>query len=100
MQYRYLQGRGALNEVADEPAGPPPAPPRRPASLRGRVIPPEVLALLPDSVAHEHTVIPIAAEGETVTVAAADPTDIALADRLSFLMARKVELVAAPRDEI
>src|SRR4051812_5645890 len=99
MRYHYLKARGALNETGTQPAG---------AAWGGaradmprlRSIPPEVFGLLPASVAYENLVIPVAVDGETVTLAAVNPDDIALADKLTFLMARKVKLVAATRDEI
>lgn len=98
MRYDYLRTRGALNE-AGPPAGGRPTP-NRPVSWRGRLLPPEVVGLLPEALAREHQVVPIAAEGESVTVAAADADDVALADRLSFVLARAVRLVPASRREI
>ena len=66
---------------------------------RGR-IPPELIALVPESIARENQVVPVASEGETVIFVAVDHQNIALADKLSFLIARKVDLVPATRDEI
>ena len=59
-----------------------------------------MLALLPESVVRELRVVPVAAAGEALTVATTDPHNIALADRLSSLTARKVRLVQASREEI
>ena len=59
-----------------------------------------MLALLPESVVRELRVVPVAAAGETLTVATTDPHNIALADRLSLLTARRVRLVQASREEI
>jgi hypothetical protein len=98
MEYRYLKTRGALNE-----AGPEALARSEPAAWRGRVlpsIPRQVLAILPEAVVREHRVLPIAVRGESVTIAAADADDLALADKLSFLIARKVQLVRFPADEI
>src|SRR3954452_17497333 len=99
MRYRYLQATGALNEAGPAPAGPAMRR-RRPASWRGHPVPPEVLELLPESLAREHLVAPIGGTGEMLIVAAVDPDDIALADKLSFVTARRVRLVPAPREEI
>ena len=103
MRYRYIQETGALNETG---AGPVPAgsAPRGAKTTsaswgRGR-IPPELIALVPESIARENQVVPVASEGETVIFVAVDHQNIALADRLSFLIARKVNLVPATRDEI
>jgi hypothetical protein len=98
MDYRYLQTRGALNQAE--------AGPRVAATIggtapwRARRVRPEVLALVPESLAREHLVFPVEAEGETVIVAAVDPDDIALADKLSFVLARKVRLIPGDRAEI
>src|SRR4051794_32030531 len=94
MRYRYLKTRGALNETGAGPGGPP-AGSGAATPWRGRRIPAEVLELLPESLVRENLVVPIAAEGETVTVAAIDPNNIALADKLSFIIARNVRLVPA-----
>jgi hypothetical protein len=92
MEYRYLQARGAVKE--SEASG------LLAGDLLDRPIPPEVIALLPESIAREHLVFPLAIEGETVSVAAVEPGQIALADKLSFLIARKVKLVPFPRKVI
>src|SRR4051794_27817313 len=99
MRYHYLATRGALNEAGTGSADSPPRAGRA-ASWRGQRIPPEVLALLPESAVREYRVVPIAAAGEALTVADADPHNIALADRLSALTARRVRLVQATREEI
>src|SRR5262245_47476539 len=69
MDYRYLHATGALNEAGAEPAGL--ALRRgRAASWRGHPVPPEVLDLLPESLAREHRVVPVGGAGETLIVAA------------------------------
>ena len=66
MDYKYLKARGALNEASIDLES-------RPARSQGdlkdlatRMIPPAVLALLPQSVARENLVIPLAFDGETL----------------------------------
>jgi hypothetical protein len=101
MRYRYIQETGWLNEAGTGPvAAPPGSKSDAMFARRSRRIPPEVIALVPESLVRESLVFPVAAEGETVTFAAVDPEDIALADKLSFAIARKVRLVPAGRDEI
>jgi hypothetical protein len=99
MRYRYLQTRGALNETGSALAG------RSVRSAsnavwRGRQIPAEVLELVPESLARENMAVPISVEGETLTVATVDPDDIALADKLTFVLARNIRLVPASPAEI
>ena len=91
---KLLRTRGVLNEASDQPAV---------ASLGTdpaiQFIPPEVLALIPGS-GRENTIIPLKYDGETITVAAADANDIALADKLRFILAKDIKFVLAPRPVI
>jgi hypothetical protein len=92
IEYRLLKARGALNE-AD--AGEAPA---EAADLAGRRIPPHLLDLLPESVARENVVLPLDFDGETLTCASARAEDIALADKLRFILNKNIRLVPAPRE--
>ncbi len=83
-----IQKRGAVHldaEAGEPSAGPLPTPP------------PAVLALVPESVARENLVLPLRLDGETLWVAAADPTDLSVADKLTFILNKKVRLVGYPR---
>ena len=99
MEYRYLQTRGALNDTAAVNGGRH-ARSRPAVTWRGRPVPADFLDLLPESLARENMVFPVAVDGETLTVAAVDPGDIALADKLTFVLARKIRLVPASAREI
>jgi hypothetical protein len=81
-----LKQRGAVH-LADEDSRAVPAlnPPRW------------VIELVPESVARENIVLPLALNGETLTVAAADAGNLLVADKLSFLVNKKIRLVPAPR---
>jgi predicted Zn finger-like uncharacterized protein len=95
VDYKFLKIRGALSEAHEQPA----APIRQdhPAIVD---IAPEVVALVPESVARAHNIIPLAFDGETITIAGVNADDIALADRLRFLLAKNVRLVTVPRANI
>jgi Type II secretion system (T2SS), protein E, N-terminal domain len=82
MQYRYLQTRGAERGLAwtPDPGGGSGAGSREPR--------PRNLAVW------------ISVEGETVTLATVDPGDIALADKLTFVLTRNIRLVPASPAEI
>jgi hypothetical protein len=98
MEYKFLKARGALNE-AD--AGDLPRPTAvAPAGLPAGPLPRHVLELVPESVARENRILPLAFDGETLTCAAVIADDIALADRLRFLLAKNVRLVPAPREAL
>ena len=89
---KLLRNRGVLNEVSDGSLAPfSETDPGSPS------IPAEVWGLIPASVARENIIMPLKFDGETITVAAVNADDIALADRLRFLLAKNIKLVAVPR---
>jgi hypothetical protein len=99
MQYRYLKGRGALNEAA-APV-PPTAHATRPtADLTALQVSPEAVELVPEAVARENLVMPLTFDGETITAAAVNPADVMLADKLRFILNKNVRLVPASREAI
>ena len=56
-------------------------------------------ALLPESVARKHCLVTVSADDRTITIATADPRDLALEQTVSFVTGRAVVLqVAAPKD--
>ena len=61
---------------------------------------PEVTRLLPESVARENTIFPLAEEGSSLRVATCDPTDLDTQEKLRFILNREVELALAPREQI
>jgi hypothetical protein len=99
MEYQFLKKRGALNEAAAE---------AETQFARGRPlkdlltgpIPPHILELVPEPLARENLVIPLTFDGETITFAAVDQHDIALTDKLRFILAKNVRLVPAAREVI
>jgi type IV pilus assembly protein PilB len=61
---------------------------------------PEVTRLLPESVARENNIFPLAEEGSSLRVATCDPTDLDTQEKLRFILNREVELALAPREQI
>ena len=61
---------------------------------------PSIVGLLPESVARENTIFPIAEEGASLRVATCDPSDIDTQEKLRFILNREVELALAPREQI
>ncbi|HKA07542.1 MAG TPA: hypothetical protein VKD71_09815 [Gemmataceae bacterium] len=86
LDYKFLTRSGALRHEAD--AGVSFNPPRA------------VVELVPESVARENLVLPLSLDGETLTCAAANPNDLHLQDKLSFILTKKVHLVPASRKAI
>jgi type IV pilus assembly protein PilB len=69
-------------------------------NLAGQTVPDEVVGLLPESVARENTIFPVAENGGVLTVAACDPTDIDTHEKLRFILNREIDTVLAPREQI
>jgi type IV pilus assembly protein PilB len=61
---------------------------------------PSVVTLLPESVARENMIFPLAEEGSSLRVATSDPSDIDTQEKLRFILNREVELALAPREQI
>lgn len=83
-----IHKRGAVHlaaEAAEPSVVPLPTPPQH------------VLELVPESVARENLVLPIRLDGDTLWVAAADPNNLLVADKLTFILNKKVRLVGYPR---
>ncbi|MCI0459182.1 MAG: hypothetical protein L0Z62_19675 [Gemmataceae bacterium] len=95
LDYKFLSQRGALGETYPEPVSE-----ATPAALPGDNIPPSVLELIPARAAREHLILPLAFDGETITCAAVDPDNIALQDRIRFMVAKNVRFVPALREEL
>jgi type IV pilus assembly protein PilB len=53
-------------------------------------------ALLPESVARKHRVVPVAADDRTISLATADPRDLDLENTLRFVTGRRIILQIAP----
>ena len=68
--------------------------------LTGLAVPQEVIELLPESVARENTIFPLAEMGSALRLATSDPTDLELQEKLRFILNRDVEMTLAPRQQI
>jgi type IV pilus assembly protein PilB len=63
-------------------------------------VPADVLALLPEPIARRSRMIPLRREGDTLTVAMADPLDVFLTDDLRLLTGCRIHAVVASEEEI
>ena len=64
------------------------------------VIPPAVVELVPESVARENAILPLAEEDGALKVIVSDPLDFDTFEKLRFILNRKVEIALAPRENI
>ena len=69
-------------------------------SLADVVIPPAVVELVPESVARENVILPLAEEDGQLKVIVSDPDDFETFEKLRFILNRRIEPVLAPRDAI
>ncbi len=63
-------------------------------------IPRSVLATVPESVARENLIVPLAEEDGSLTVIVSDPLNFELLDKLRFILNRRIEIALAPKDAI
>ena len=63
-------------------------------------IPPAVIELVPESVARENAILPMAEEDDALRVIVSDPLDLDAFDKLRFILNRKIEIAVAPRENI
>ncbi|MCE9532190.1 MAG: GspE/PulE family protein, partial [Planctomycetes bacterium] len=63
-------------------------------------IPDSVIELVPESVARENSILPMAEEDDTLKVIVSDPYDIDTIEKLRFILNRKVEIALAPKENI
>ncbi len=64
------------------------------------LVPPNVLELVPESVARENVILPLAEEDGALKVIISDPNDMDTFEKLRFILNRRIEPVLAPRDAI
>jgi type IV pilus assembly protein PilB len=69
-------------------------------NLNEVVIPPSIVELVPESVARENAVLPLAEDDGTLKVIMSDPLDYDTREKLRFILNRNIEIALAPRDMI
>src|SRR6185369_13901718 len=63
-------------------------------------IPPSVVELVPESLARENVVMPLASENGAIKVIMHDPMDFETIDKLRFVLNREIEVALAPKEAI
>jgi type IV pilus assembly protein PilB len=64
------------------------------------VIPPNIIELVPESVARENAILPVDDLEGALKVIVSDPMDFETLDKLRFILNRKVEIALSPRESI
>lgn len=63
-------------------------------------IPEQIIELVPESVARENGILPMAEEDDSLVVIMSDPLDIETIEKLRFILNRRVEVALAPEESI
>ena len=68
--------------------------------LTGLEVDDNVVGKLPESVARENSIFPLADLGGTLRIATCDPADMDAQEKLRFILNREIEMAIAPREQI
>ncbi|MFV0443135.1 MAG: GspE/PulE family protein [Planctomycetaceae bacterium] len=63
-------------------------------------IPSSLIEMVPESVARENVVIPVAMEGEKLIVASTNPMNLEVLDKLRFILNKDIDMAMAPKEAI
>ena len=69
-------------------------------NLTDLTIPPAIIELVPESVARENVVIPLAQEEGVLQVVMSDPSDYETVTKLQFILNKEIQPVLAPKEQI
>jgi type IV pilus assembly protein PilB len=89
----YASGEDVMRAVAQEHG-------RDYVDLTEVAIPEAIIELVPESVARENSILPLAEEDDALKVIVSDPYDIDTVEKLRFILNRRIEIALAPRDKI
>lgn len=89
----YASGEDVMRAVAQEHG-------REYIDLTEVTIPENIIELVPESVARENAILPLAEEDDALKVIVSDPYDIDTVEKLRFILNRRIEIALAPRDKI
>jgi type IV pilus assembly protein PilB len=89
----YANGDDVMRAVAQEHG-------REFVDLTEVTIPDNIIELVPESVARENTVLPLAQDEDSLKVIVSDPYDIDTIEKLRFILNRKIDIALAPRERI
>jgi hypothetical protein len=68
--------------------------------LREVTIPPEVIELVPESVARENVVIPLSQENRVLRIVTSNPGDYETVQKLQFILNKDIQLAVSTREQI
>jgi type IV pilus assembly protein PilB len=89
----YASGEDVMRAMAQEHG-------REYVDLTEVQIPPQVIELVPESVARENAILPLAGDDGSLKVIVSNPYDIDTIEKLRFILNRHIEIALAPRENI
>ncbi len=69
-------------------------------NLEEAAIPPEIIELVPESVARENNVIPLSQDNGALKIVMSDPSDLDTQQKLQFILNKDIHPVLAPKEQI
>jgi type IV pilus assembly protein PilB len=93
IRLNYASGEEVMRAVAQEHG-------REYVDLNEVQIPAGVIELVPESVARENAIIPLADEGDSLKVIVSNPYDIDTIEKLRFILNRRIDIALAPLENI
>jgi type IV pilus assembly protein PilB len=93
IRLNYASGEEVMRAVAQEHG-------REYVDLNEVQIPPAVIELVPESVARENSIIPLAEESDSLKVIVSNPYDIDTIEKLRFILNKRIEIALAPLEAI
>jgi type IV pilus assembly protein PilB len=89
----YATGEEVMRAVAEEHG-------YKYIDLQDIPIPPHIVELVPESVARENVIMPLAEDNGSLQVLVSDPQDFETLEKLRFILNRQIEIAVAPREAI
>jgi type IV pilus assembly protein PilB len=89
----YASGEDVMKAVAQEHG-------RDYVDLTEVTIPEAIIELVPESVARENKILPLAEDHDALKVIVSDPYDIDTIEKLRFILNRRIEIALAPKEKI
>jgi type IV pilus assembly protein PilB len=69
-------------------------------NLTDMTIPPSIIEMVPESVARENVVIPLAEDNGMLQIVMSDPSDYETVTKLQFILNKEIQPVLAPKEQI
>lgn len=93
VQMEYVSANNVMRAMAEEYG-------TKFVKLEKLNFPPDLVALVPEHVAREFNIVPIAAEDNELTIATCEPDDFNTIDKLNFMLNRTISINLAPKEAI